>query len=247
MQILLGDSLFTWSLSTSKRRTLQLQVTGSLSLKLTAPPHCRPEQAEAFIRSKTAWILTTAVKLAAEEAAAARFSLEPGTSLPFMGRQYTLSVAYHPVRPSVRLDGSLLRVCLPANQRGSQMALQQLLNRWYVEQARQQLLQKTREWASVIGVSPVSISIRDPKTRWGSCSSRGSLNYSWRILLAPLPVIDYLVVHELCHLRQPNHSRHFWKLVESFLPAFRESRAWLKINGGILMRLFTDVNRHKQK
>lgn len=239
MQIWLGETLFSWSLTTAKRRTVQLKITGPTSLKITAPLQYRPEQAEAFIRTKTTWILATVKKLATEALAAARFAVEPGKTIPFMGRQYTLAVAYHPVRPSVRLDGSLLRVCLPEKHRGDQKALMQMLNRWYVEQARQHLLQRTQEWAPIIGVKPVSVSIRDPKTRWGSCSSRGRLNYSWRVILAPPSVIDYLVVHELCHLRHPNHSRQYWQLVESVLPAFRESRHWLKTNGGVLMRLLS--------
>ncbi|MDF2502168.1 MAG: hypothetical protein K0Q77_2882 [Anaerosporomusa subterranea] len=239
MQILLGETLFTWSLLFARRRTVRLKIVGPTTLEIVAPPKYRQVQAEAFIQAKAAWILATAKKLAAEEQAAAQYAVEPGRSLPFMGNNYTLTVAYHPVRPSVRLDGSLLRVCLPEKLRNNQTALIQMLIHWYAEQARQHLGKKTLEWARVIGVKPVSISIRDPKTRWGSCSTRGSINYSWRVILAPPSIIDYLVVHELCHLLEPNHSSRYWGLVESILPDFRTSRHWLKANGGVLMRLFS--------
>jgi predicted metal-dependent hydrolase len=239
MQILLGETLFTWSLLFARRRTVRLRIVGPAALEIVAPPKYRQEQAEAFIQSKSTWILATAKKLAAEEQAAAQFAVEPGGLLPFMGSSYTLSVAYHPVRPLVRLDGSLLRVCLPEQRRNNQAALTQALIRWYAEQARQYLAKKTLEWARAIGVKPVSVTIRDPKTRWGSCSTRGSLSYSWRVILAPSPIIDYLIVHELCHLLEPNHSSRYWRLVESILPDFRTSRQWLKANGGVLMRLFS--------
>lgn len=76
-----------------------------------------------------------------------------------------------------------------------------------------------------------SIAIRDQKTRWGSCSSRGTLSFNWRLMLAPPGILDYVVVHELCHLEQMNHSKDFWKCVETILPDYKERRKWLKEHG----------------
>lgn len=238
MEILVEKTLFTWFLLTEKRRTVRLRVIGPTTLEITAPLQYRQDQAIAFIQTKAKWILTTANKLTAEEQTSAQFAVKPGNNLPFMGKSYTLTVAYHPVRPSVRLDGSLLRVCLPEKLHNNQTALTERLIYWYAEQARQYLGRKTLEWSRIIGVKPISMTIRDPKSRWGSCSTRGSINYSWRLMLTPPDIIDYVVVHELCHLLEPNHSNQYWQLVESVLPDFREKRQWLKTNGGMLMRLF---------
>ena len=197
------------------------------------------EQALALLHSKSNWILSTAAKLAEEAAAVAKLSaVADGTAL-YRGDQYTLAVAYHPVRPSVRLDGNLLRVCLPEVRRHDANAVPNALIGWYINQAKRDLTDKTRDWSSIIGVHPVAVTIRDPKTRWGSCSSVGRINYSWRVVLAPPAVIDYLVVHELCHLIEPNHSIRYWTLVESFLPDYHLSRRWLKTNGNVLMSLFS--------
>ncbi len=239
MKIQVGETLFNWFLFTERRRTVRLRITGPATLEITVPLQYHQDQAAEFIQTKEKWILATAKKLAALEQAAAQFAVEPGGCLPFMGKSYTLTVAYHPVRPSVRLDGSLLRVCLPETLRGNQEALTNRLICWYSEQARQYLTERTLEWAQVIGVKPAALTIRDPKSRWGSCSTRGNINYSWRLLLAPVSIIDYIIVHELCHLLEPNHSKRFWQLVESFLPDFKESRHWLKTHGGVLMRLFS--------
>jgi predicted metal-dependent hydrolase len=91
------------------------------------------------------------------------------------------------------------------------------------------------EEAPAIGVRPQRVQIRDQRSRWGSCSTRGTLSFNWRLVLAPLEVLDYVVVHELCHLREPNHSRRFWKLVEEHRPDWRAHRDWLHEHGPELL------------
>jgi len=86
-----------------------------------------------------------------------------------------------------------------------------------------------------IGVAPKRIQIRDQRSRWGSCSTRGTLSFNWRLVLAPFDVLDYVVVHELCHLREANHSRRFWRLVEQRRPGWRAQRDWLHEHGPELL------------
>jgi predicted metal-dependent hydrolase len=86
-------------------------------------------------------------------------------------------------------------------------------------------------FANLYGFVYRGIRISSARTRWGSCSSRGGLNFTWRLIQAPLPIIDYVVVHELAHLKVPNHSKAFWELVKNLLPDFAERRAWLKAHG----------------
>ena len=89
--------------------------------------------------------------------------------------------------------------------------------------------------AQELGVEPKRIQIRDQRSRWGSCSTNGTLSFNWRLVLAPFEVLDYVVVHELCHLREPNHSRRFWRLVESRRPDWRLHRDWLHEHGPELL------------
>ncbi len=91
------------------------------------------------------------------------------------------------------------------------------------------------EEAPEIGVAPARIQIRDQRSRWGSCSTSGTLSFNWRLVLAPFDVLDYVVVHELCHLREPNHSRRFWSLVEGRRPEWRAQRDWLHEHGPELL------------
>lgn len=104
----------------------------------------------------------------------------------------------------------------------------------YISIARDIFTRKTAYYARIMGVSYGRIAIREQKTRWGSCSSKGNLNFNWRLILAPEEVLDYVVVHELAHRREMNHSKAFYAVVESVLPDYRQARRWLRDHGGSL-------------
>ena len=112
--------------------------------------------------------------------------------------------------------------------------IKQLLVKWYKQQAQLIMIEKTEHYAKIIGVSPSSVVIKAFKSRWGSCSTKGVIQYNWKIIMAPEPVIDYLVVHELSHILHHNHSPAFWKTVGAYCPAYKEQGAWLKLNGARL-------------
>ena len=105
----------------------------------------------------------------------------------------------------------------------------------YKKLAAQVLQQRTGYYAQRMGVVYGRITIRDQRTRWGSCSIKGNLNYNWRLILAPYEVLDYVVVHELAHLKEMNHSERFWRIVEEAMTDYQRRRSWLKINGELLM------------
>lgn len=99
------------------------------------------------------------------------------------------------------------------------------------EQARKMLTQKTDYYKALLGVDYQRIRIGNQKTRWGSCSSKGTISYNWHLILMPERIMDYVVVHELCHLLEMNHSKRFWERVEEIFPDYKERRRWLKENG----------------
>ncbi len=101
----------------------------------------------------------------------------------------------------------------------------------YRKAAREYFPKRVSHYAHMLGVTYGKISIRDQKTRWGSCSSEGNLSFNWRLILAPPDVLDYVVIHELCHRKEMNHSKEFWALVESLMPDYKECRIWLRKNG----------------
>lgn len=105
------------------------------------------------------------------------------------------------------------------------------LEKRYIQAARDYFPKRAAYFLPLTGGSFTRITIRDQKTRWGSCSAKGTLSFNWRLMLAPPAVLDYVVVHELCHLTHMNHSKAFWALVESVCPDYRTHRRWLKEHG----------------
>jgi hypothetical protein len=105
---------------------------------------------------------------------------------------------------------------------------------WLKARAREELSAAADHWAARMGVRFKSITIRDQKTRWGSCSSRGTLSFNWRLVMAPQAVQAYVVIHELAHLKQPNHSPAFWQVVAQHFPEYKKARAWLRTNAARL-------------
>ena len=101
--------------------------------------------------------------------------------------------------------------------------------------ARELITMVAEEEATEMAITYQRIAIRDQRTRWGSCSAQGTLSFNWRLVLAPYDVLDYVVVHELCHIREPNHSPRFWALVADRRPNWREHRAWLREYGSELL------------
>ena len=99
---------------------------------------------------------------------------------------------------------------------------------WYKQQGLKLFEKKTKKYQELIGVKPSSISTRTYSKRWGSCSSKGDITFNWRIIMAPHSVIDYVVIHELCHLVHHNHSPKYWRTVKSFYPNYKEKVNWLR-------------------
>ncbi len=107
---------------------------------------------------------------------------------------------------------------------------------WMKREARTRIDEKVGEYATLVGVRPKRVTIRDTSSRWGSCSSTRSLSFSWRLIMAPPYVLDYVVAHEICHLREMNHGPRFWRLCQALIPSMEKPQAWLSDNGAWLHR-----------
>lgn len=105
------------------------------------------------------------------------------------------------------------------------------IERWYRREARRRIHEVASREAARLGLRYESIAIRDPRTRWGSCSRKGNLSFSWRLAATPPEVLEYVIVHELCHLREPSHQKPFWRLLESAHPGWQEQARWLRVHG----------------
>lgn len=219
----------TYRLIRSKRRTVALIVQLDGELLVRAPLRLPAAQIKAFVESKQDWILMKQAEAqAARNTAPPPRQYIPGEKFAYLGNLYPLEIVVR-TRPALALEDGYFRLA-----QNAQPHAQKTFEHWYHIQAAQVLGQQTAAWASLLkpfGCEPTKIRISSARSRWGSCSSRGTLSFTWRLVMAPLPIIEYVVVHELVHLRIHNHSQEFWQMVKKFMPDYAGRRAWLKANG----------------
>ena len=146
-----------------------------------------------------------------------------GDKISVFGRDY--KIFHDDKHKGTCFEGDLLKVG------GDKNFLHRRIKDFLRKEAVDRLAEISLQKAKLIGVKIASVSVKDTKSRWGSCSTKGNINYNWRVVLAPVEVIDYLVCHEVSHLKHPNHSTDFWKTVEGLCPCYKEVRKWLKIRG----------------
>jgi predicted metal-dependent hydrolase len=183
--------------------------------------------ADKFIQEKRHWIFRSYHSLRRKKEKSFEIKFEDGASVLFLGEWYVLRIKVDAgSRSRVELLDDEMVVKVPSNS-----FVKSVVTRFYRSKAREVIADTVSHYAEKLDLSYQKISIRDQKTRWGSCSSAGNLNFSYRLVMAPLKVIDYVIVHELCHLKEMNHSKKFWALVEKALPDYKEKKKWLKENG----------------
>lgn len=156
-----------------------------------------------------------------------------GEAFPYLGRNYRLKVESGPFAP-VKLRQGRLVAQVPEGSQQPHM-IRNALVRWYKRQAEQKLGEKVKRFAPLVGVEPTGVNVRSFKSRWGSCTIKGELEFNWLIMQAPNRMVDYVVIHELCHLIHHDHSPDFWHQVARVMPDYQHCRDWLRENSAGLV------------
>ena len=218
----------------SIRRTAALHIVGN-DLQVRIPEHLGDERVAAILQQKRPWIRSKVADLRQLPPQRAR-ELVSGESFPYLGRHYRLKVQ-EGYQVGVCLSGGYLRATIRRTEQGEQREarIRQYLQTWYRSRALERIQEKVARYAKQIGESPAKVSVRNFKSRWGTCDRKGRLVFNWNIIKAPHTIIDYVVVHELCHLAHPNHSKEFWMLVARHHKQFLLAKSWLKLNGRDLL------------
>ncbi|MFO7830561.1 MAG: SprT family zinc-dependent metalloprotease [Desulfuromonadaceae bacterium] len=210
-----------------RRKSAEIRVAeGTVSIRV--PMHTSVDQIDAFLHARRDWILKK-VALQAQMSPAKPRAYVSGELFSYLGSNYRLKVEEGAFAP-VKLQQGCLIVTVPGGRTQAHLVRNALI-RWYKQRAYEKLNQKVEQLAPQVGAHPSQVEIKSFKARWGSCSSTGVVQFNWRIMLAPTQMVDYVVVHELCHLLQHNHSKAYWREVERVMPDYRACREWFKLNG----------------
>ena len=213
----------------SRRKTLALIVKPDGALLVRAPLLTPRSVIQEFVQRNRDWIETRQAEALAALPPAPR-QYRRGEIFPFLGTAYPLEIVGGQREPLL-LDDEKFKLAV-SHHGDAALAFE----RWYREQARQILSDRVEFFARQYDFHYKRIGITSARTRWGSCSATGSLNFSWRLILAPLAVVDYVVAHELVHTVFHNHSKQFWGKVGTVLPGYQEHRRWLRENGRQLLQ-----------
>lgn len=224
-----GDNYSAEVIRKKGRRRISIIVHPDNRLEIRAPLRMPEYSIRSFLNQAASWIQKRLIKNASRPAVQPLQYTE-GESIPFLGQEITLS--FKPgIRRATLLNQSLV---VPTRRSGD---TKKVVENWYKGEGARIFKASIERYAPLIGRNPMRFTIRGMRSRWGSCSSKGSLSLNWKILAAPQAVVDYLVVHELAHLIEANHSKRFWAVVEKAMPDFKTHRKWLKTQGNpILVR-----------
>lgn len=233
--VVLDGRAVPYSLRISPRaRKVWLKVDSGGGLEVVVPRRMPLSGLDGIIKEKAGWILGKIRSAETERARAARPRFRNGAMLPYLGELYRLEVVEDGhAPPSATLVHGRIRACVAPP--GREPSVRDAVVGWYKAEAERYISHRVKRLGN--GSKVRGISIRDQKTRWGSCSSSGRLNFNWRLIMTPPGVVDYLVIHELVHLERPDHSKEFWKRVEARCPDYHEHEAWLKGEGRGLFAL----------
>jgi predicted metal-dependent hydrolase len=232
-----GDEIpYHWRISSRARR--YRVMVGPAGVEMVTPEGVSKAQAEKFLMQHAEWVLTQLERVNMQE----KKRRPPNAAMADIPSGMTF-LEGKPVRLDFRKDPKLktrlrveelpgyLRISTPkAGREGADAALESFLKK----KAARMIIGRVTIKARDMGLNPRQVSVRSQKTRWGSCSSKGTLSFNWRLVMVPLEVLDYVVIHELIHLGEHNHSKRFWEKVAAIDPAYKNHRRWLKQNQSYL-------------
>lgn len=204
-------------------------------VEVIVPGWARPRHIRRFVLQARTWIVAKNRELDETTDTVLPRRCESGAKVRLDGDRTSLRVdaGFWPSASVEHTDELIVRVPLTAAMTVEESA-RRLLREWLEQRALAAAEHSIARFSPRLGATPSAVAIKDQKTLWGSCGRNGRIHLNWRLIGAPPPVFDYIVVHELCHLRERNHSPRFWKLVEELMPRYREPKSWLRRHGRLL-------------
>lgn len=212
----------------SHRKTIGLQITNDARLIVRAPFFVSEDHIQGLLKRRASWIYDKLDHFKQRQDKIKHKQFIAGEEFLFLGKNYPLiPVDDLPKAVIMQDDRLMISQVVLANARDH-------LESWYKTQALDYITQKVDYYVQLTGLKYQSLRINSATTRWGSCGYKDTLNFTWRLIMAPARVVDYVIIHELMHLKQKNHSRKFWNEVALMKPDYKEDERWLKKNGYLL-------------
>lgn len=219
-----GDNIAEVSLRKSHlAKKIIIRISKKKGIELIVPKRVSYKRALDFLYSKENWVLQKSLVLQQKD----RSVFTDGAEVPILDNKYIIKYSGN-LRGVSKIEGGYLIIS------GLEEHIARKVQQFLVKLAKTVITERAKIEAAKLGVKFTTITIRDTTSRWGSCSRSGSLSFSWRLVMAPRAVLEYVVAHEIAHLVEMNHSQKFWDVVASIFPHYKQARRWLKTHGDVL-------------
>ena len=217
-------------LRSGERRTADIVIERDGHISVRAPEHLSEEQADAVVESKRLWIYRNLAEWRDLNATRVVREWVNGEGFLYLGSSYRLLLVQEQDELVKLKDG---RFCLQREivEVGGEKVAKRVFEQFYIEKGLERIKKRVAYFAPKVGVSPSSVEVKEIGYRWAACASDGRLSFHWKCMMASPKVIDYIVVHELCHLHHRDHTDAFWNEVDKVMPDYYERKAWLRANG----------------
>jgi predicted metal-dependent hydrolase len=236
-----GNKAIRYEIKRGKRKKTVAIHVDTDSVTVRAPLRLNDGKIRMIMEKKARWIVDRQERLRQDRFHCAGRRYVSGEFSPYLGKLSRLQIktAATPEAQACKLRAGLLRIEInPAlTEKESSAAVRDALIGWYRQKAEKKIAERIPLIAGELGVTPQSVTIKDQKRQWGSCSSSGAIRFNWKIVMAPSAIIDYIIAHELCHLMHADHRAQFWRKVQTVIPDYRLKKDWLKEHSTIINAL----------
>lgn len=233
-----GTTTIEYSLEhKANKHDVTIAVEWNSGVSVVAPLEMNQDDLEIVIRKKCPWILMKLIEFREINDLQKPLEFLSGEKIQYLGRRYRLKV--HPiptdVKPELRFLNNRFVATIPSNMIANQtQILRNLCVAWLKSKGHEKLKERVKYYSNMMSLVPSQLIVKDQEKRWGSCTKSGAILINWRIMMAPMRIVDYVVVHELAHLKYQDHSSDFWKTIHSVMPDYEQRKEWLRINGPTL-------------
>lgn len=227
----------------NRKKTVAIRISPNAVVTVLAPQYLDEEKIRIIVQKRAHWIIERQEQIKKNKNSNSIKQFVSGESFPYLGRYYRLKVMKSTTdgQENCRLVSGrfLVEVNGKSDIFSNKSAVKKVLLDWYLEHAEEKIKDRISRFARLIGKWPASVKIKNQEKRWGSCSRSGIIRLNWKVIMVPISIMDYVIVHELCHLIYPHHSAYFWQKVQSIISDYKKKRDWLKkfnltIEGGFI-------------
>lgn len=235
LQFKYGTTDIAFNVVFKNRRTMEIAVEPPDIITVTAPDNTSEDIIIDKVKGKTDWIMKKLLTFRNMEYRHINREFVNGESFMYLGRNYSLQIYIDENlnKPEVKLLHSKFYVISPAKD---ESIIRKAMEEWYRKKAKEKVEERIKYYEHYLNKKPADFKVKEQRKRWASCTSKDALLFNWRCVMAKSDVLDYIVVHEMCHMLYKNHSKEFWELVASILPDYEVRKEWLK-NYGVRMDL----------